>query len=95
MSKTANKHPVTIERAKLVVEKAPGFSRDLLVDHVRDALASAYDDGKRAGELAARETMIRSQIAFWEGVASQAKAATVERAKELRELLAALGKVTT
>ncbi len=87
--------PITKALAALVVEKAPGYDRELLIEHVRKALQSAYEDGKRDGALEARETLLRSEVAFWDGIEARARGSGTERRNELNELLRAMGKVTT
>lgn len=88
--KTAPEH-TTAEHAKAIVESAPAF-REGIIAHVQKALAAAYDAGKRDGSLEARETMLRSQLAFYEGNAARATGSANEIRNELNELLEAAGK---
>lgn len=83
---------MTIERAKLVVENAPNYDRDVLIAYVRDALQDACDEGKRLGAMEARETLLRSELAFHEGNATRAIGDANATRNELNELLKSLGK---
>lgn len=90
------KHAVTRDHAATIVKSAPGqLGQEYIIDHVHKALAEAYENGRRAGELEARETTTRTLLAFWEGVEMQARGRATEIRKDLAELLRALGKVTT
>jgi hypothetical protein len=90
------KHKITRERAAGVVENAPAaLGRDHIVDHVHRALVDVFEEGRRTGELEARETTTRTMVAFWEGVELQARGRATEARKDLEALLLALGKVTT
>lgn len=83
---------ITIDRARLVVECAPNYDHDTLIAYVRDALQDAFDEGKRAGHVEARETNLRAMLAFYEGNAATAAGRGNEIRNELNELLDSLGK---
>lgn len=62
------KHAITRDHAAGVVKSAPGqLGQEYIIDHVHKALAEAYEKGRSAGGLEARETILRSELAFWEG----------------------------
>ena len=86
---------MTFERAKAIVEGAPNYDHDVLIAWVRDALQDAYDEGKRAGAIEARETLLRSELAFHEGIRDRAAGSANATRNELNELLRSLGKTTT
>lgn len=87
------KNPIPYERAHAVVTGAPGqLGQAAIIEHVLQALRSAYDDGKRDGACEARETMLRSQLAFYEGNAQRSAGSANEVRNELNELLDAMGK---
>lgn len=90
MSKS--KHPITTERAKLVVENGPGFDRDLLIAYVQRALQSAFDEGVQLGRIEERESALRTILAFQEGNEQRARGAANSARNDLNAVLDALGK---
>ena len=92
MSKRPPK-PITRKRAQEIVDAAPGgYGAEAVAIYLEPKLQEIYDEGKRDGALAERETVARSQLAFWEGVEAQARGRANEARNELNEILDALGK---
>lgn len=83
----------SLETALACVKNAPGaLGPDAIAAHVQRYLRDAYEQGKRTGATEARETLLRSELAFHEGNAARAAGSANEVRNELNELLEALGK---
>ena len=86
-------NPITRKRAQEIVEAAPGgYGPEAVAIYLEPKLREIYDEGKRDGALEARETLARSELAFWEGVEAQARGRANEARNELNGILEALGK---
>lgn len=85
----------TKEQALVVVETAPNYDRDHLVNHVLKALQSAYDDGKRDGYPEARERALREQLSICRGLEQDARSRVRTVEQDLEQMLEQQRKKTT
>lgn len=83
-------------RARAIVEGAPAAcGQDAIVTHVAEQLERLWAEAHAAGDVDGRERMLREQLAIARGFEQDARGRVQIIERELGELLARKGKVST